>query len=841
MKKLLIFDGNSVVNRAFYAIKTLTAPDGLNTNGIYGFLNVLFKNLEEEKPDFIAVAFDVSAPTFRHRDYSLYKAQRKGMPGELAEQMPVLKNVLNAMNIPVLELAGYEADDIIGTVSSKCDAEGIKCKIVTGDKDDLQLVTENTSVLLSTTSKGLTNTDVYGVNEVLDRYGIEPVKLIDAKGLMGDASDNIPGVAGVGEKTALTLIAKYGSLENVFENLDGGEIKGALLQKLKDGKDMAYLSKKLATIDKHVPLDFNISEFNIKEYDNDALFEIFMRLGFKSFINRLSLENHSSQEIKIICKDAEDMVALAKSICDQKMMYYTFSDDGFHILLEDVVYKTPYCDEIKALFEDTGIQKIGCGIKDDIVLLYNNGCKFEGDGFDVGLAAYVLNPSTGRYTLPQICEDYLGLTAEHGEGAALLPKLYKCLDEKLTQTHMKDLYYTIEHPLINILAQMQILGFRVDKDKLLELSLELSEKIKVCESYIFEYSGEAFNINSPKQLGIVLFEKLGLPIIKKTKSGYSTDIDVLEKLTGRHDIIAHIINYRHLSKLKSTYADGLLTVINRDTGRIHSSFNQTVTATGRISSTEPNLQNIPIKLEMGRQVRRVFLPEDDYVLVDADYSQIELRVLAHISDDKKMKDAFLNNFDIHTQTAAEVFGVAEFMVTPEMRGRAKAVNFGIVYGIGDFSLAQDIGVTRKVAKEYIENYLKTYSNVAKFMKDTVVFAKENGFVKTISGRRRYIPELKSSNFNVRSFGERVAMNAPIQGSAADIIKIAMINVYHALKEQAPKSRLVLQVHDELIVEAHISEVETVQRLLKDKMENAFSMSLPLKVDMKVGKSWFDTK
>ncbi len=842
MEKLMIIDGNSIINRAFYAIRNLTAPDGLNTNGIYGFLNVLFKHIDEERPQYIAVAFDLKGPTFRHKEYELYKAQRKGMPEELAEQMPVLKDVLRAMNIAVLECEGYEADDIIGTVSRMCNDTDLQCKILTGDKDDLQLVTKNTHVLLTTTSKGQTKTEVYTPDEVVQKYGITPDKLVDMKGLMGDASDNIPGVSGVGEKTAMNLIGEYQTLENLYENLENGKIKGALLTKLKDGRDMAFLSRSLSTIVKDVPIQTKIDEMKTSEPDNPALLEMFRRLGFNSFIKRFELEENLPSGVRddFIEGGTDDAI---KHIKTSKTMEYLITDDAVFVCAGDEVYKiTDEVGKLKEVFENPDIKKTGTDVKNNIVWLNERGIGFSGLSFDCMVAAYLLDPARSEYGISGLIVEYLSYSAEGAAAVRSVGALGKALKEKLSADGMLSLYTEVELPLVKILADMQIIGFKTDGDMLAEFSEKLQADITRLEDAIYSASGEVFNINSPKQMGVVLFEKLGLPVLKKTKSGPSTDVDTLTKLKNHHGVIDYILEYRHLAKLKSTYTDGLAAVINPKTGKIHSSFNQTVTATGRISSTEPNMQNIPVRLKLGRELRKVFVADsEDYILVDADYSQIELRVLAHITGDPALCEAFEKGADIHTETAAKVFGVPAEMVTDEMRIRAKAVNFGIVYGIGDFSLAEDIGVTRREAREFIDKYLDTYKGVAKFMKDTVAFAKEQGYVKTLLDRRRYIPEITSKNYNIRSFGERVAMNAPVQGSAADIIKVAMVNVYNSLAENTPKSHLILQVHDELIVQAHISEAEQVEEILKTEMENAFPLSVPLVTEVKKGRSWFDAK
>lgn len=839
MKKLLIVDGNSIINRAFYAIN-LSTKDGFSTGGIYGFLNILTKKIEEEAPDYTVVTFDVKAPTFRHEEYSLYKAQRKGMPPELAQQMPVAKEVLQAMNIGVIEFAGFEADDVIGTVSAICEKEGVLCQILTGDKDSLQLASESTHIHLIVSAMGKTETKVYTPAEVMERYSLTPAQFIDLKGLMGDPSDNIPGVAGIGEKTATNLLLKYGSIEGVYEHIDDGEIKGAQLTKLKNGEDMAHLSKRLATIVRDVPIDFEFENFAVKPYNTNELIALLERLDFKSMIKKMNLTEEQIAIESVVRDKKSGTNEVADKLKNSSRIYYTIEEDGVNLFFEDELYVFKDMLMLADIFENENIQKYGHNVKEDILKLDKAGIKFNGIGFDSAIAAYILNPARSEYTLSETVHEYMGAAAE--SSAASLPKLCDRLCSEMEENGQHRLYFDIELPLVPIMASMQTEGFKVDKQMLEDLSAKLTENIDKLESKIYYAAEKIFNINSTKQLGEVLFEHLGLPPVKKTKRGYSTDVDVLKKLRTKHPVIDFILDYRQLTKLKSTYTDGLMAVINEKTGKIHSSFNQTVTTTGRISSTEPNLQNIPVKMELGREIRKVFVAsDDDHILVDADYSQIELRVLAHISGDTKMTEAFIHDRDIHTQTAAEVFGVAEFMVTPEMRSSAKAVNFGIVYGIGEFSLAEDIGTTRKEAKAYIDSYLETYSAVNEFMQNTVAFARENGYVKTLLNRRRYIPEISASNFNLRSFGERVAMNAPIQGSAADIIKIAMVNVTRELKKRAPRSKLILQVHDELIVEAHKDELELVKEILITEMEKAYPMSVPLKADLGVGKNWYEAK
>lgn len=833
MEKLLILDGNSIINRAFYAIKNLSTRDGLSTNGIYGFLNIFFKTMEEEKPQYVVVAFDVKDPTFRHKEYDLYKAQRKGMPQELADQMPILKEVLSLMNVAQIEKAGFEADDLIGTISHMCTKEGIKCCILTGDRDDIQLINDKVNVLLTTTAAGVSATNRYDIKAVEAKYGVTPDMMIEVKGLMGDASDNIPGVAGVGEKTALKLISKYKTIEGVYENLS--DFKGALLKNLEEGKDLAFLSRHLSTIVKNVPIDKKIEDFEVKEY-KDGLAEMLEKLEFRSLIKKLDLKDCVVETLtaEIFCIDQNTLNAIEK-------LYYILDNEKVRFYMQGKVYEAGTID-MKNIFENPTIHKTGNNVKDDIKALKAIGIGYEGLYFDTAIAAYILNPAENNFSLSNICSLYLDVTADKAAQVASLEKIEQKQIQEMKKNGQEKLYFEIELPLITVLASMENIGFRADNNILCEFSKLLKSKIEILEADIFEMAGETFNVNSPKQLGVILFEKLQLPPIKKTKTGYSTGVDVLEKLRSKHEIISCILEYRHLAKLKSTYADGLQSVINPETGRIHSTFNQTVTTTGRISSTEPNLQNIPIRTELGRELRKVFIAEnDDYILIDADYSQIELRVLASISSDEKMIESFREGIDIHTKTASEVFGLPGEVVTSDMRRKAKAVNFGIVYGIGEFSLAEDIGVSRKEAKEYINKYLDSYLGVRKYMADTIEFAKENGFVKTLFGRRRYIPEISSSNFNLRSFGERVALNAPIQGTAADIIKIAMIRIYNSLKIDAPKSRLILQVHDELIVEAHKDEMDKVKQIMKREMENAFKLPVPLDVDMAWGRSWFDAK
>jgi len=877
MKKLLIIDGNSIINRAFYGIKLLTNKHGLYTNAIYGFLNIMFKHLEEVEPDCVAVAFDLKAPTFRHKMYSEYKAQRKGMPPELAQQMPVMKEVLDAMNITILEKEGFEADDIIGTVSRLCREEGMECYILTGDKDDLQLATDTTKILLTVTRGGATTTTEFDSDDVEDEFGVTPEQFVDVKALMGDSSDNVPGVKGIGEKTAFEYIKKFKSIETLYENLDDSIIKPAAKAKLADGKDMAFLSKTLCTIDKNVPLDFKPGDATVKEYDNERLTTLFMNLEFSSFLKKLGTMAASAEmalpEFEII----EDLFVAENLIANEKVLpYKLFEKDGelFAIaFLADgkAYYIKESADKLAALlkshFENKNLTKVSADVKADMVLLDKYGIDYAEGYFDLGVGAYIINPLKSSYDISSVAMEFLSVApddekeifgtgkqqktiADLTEGellayitqhlAVYLP-LKEYEEEKIEKDGQKELLYDMEFPLIRVLATMETEGVLVDRDKLFEFNEKLKSDIDVLEQEIYALAGEEFNINSPKQLGVILFEKLGLKAAKKTKTGYSTNAEVLEKLREEHEVVEKILSYRQLSKLKSTYGDGLLAVINEKTGRVYSCFNQTVTVTGRISSTEPNLQNIPVRTELGRELRKMFVAKEGCVLVDADYSQIELRVLAHISGDDRLTEAFKNNEDIHTTTASNVFDVPKDEVTPLMRSRAKTVNFGIVYGMGDFSLAKDLGISVKEAREYIENYFDKYSKVKEYMSHIIESTKEKGYVSTMFERRRTIPEINSSNFMVRSAGERMARNTPIQGSAADIIKMAMVSVYKELKERGLKSRLILQVHDELIIETAVSEEQEVRQLLENCMVNAAKLSVPLVAETKSGKSWYDAK
>ena len=880
MKKLLIIDGNSILNRAYYGIRPLTAPDGTPTNAVYGFLNILLKHLDEESYDYLCVAFDVKEKTFRHKRYELYKAQRKPAPEDFLVQLPLMKEVLAAMNCMCMELPGYEADDIIGTVSKICDQSDVECNILTGDKDDLQLISDNTTVKLVVTRMGRTTTTDYHPEQFREKYGIEPSEFIDVKALMGDASDNIPGVAGVGEKTAMSLIQNYKNIDYIYEHIDELEIKEGVRNKLKNDRDNAYLSYELATIDRNAPIDFDFSAAVRGDYNESELAALFTRLNFRSFISKLKLDKaaeaaEATDTIEGIGKSADfkDLISAARAA---KKVAYTLSGNRLFIKPPkgDVIYADADKEDLKEFFGDSEISKVGYDIKEDIIAVSEYGIDapespFRAMTFDVMLAAYILDPTQSSYPIDTLCTKYLSAyldcddSADGGEQLSMLDviepssdktqliinrvyaieRLAEKMADEIEKNSQHYLYYDVELPLTEVLARLQLRGMYVDRDELTDFGRMLDDRINLLCDEIYSLAGEEFNINSPKQLGVILFEKLELPFGKKNKSGgYSTNAEILEKLRDKHEIVEKVLEYRQLAKLKSTYVTGLSSVVNPKTGRIHSHFNQTVTNTGRLSSTEPNLQNIPVRTPLGREIRKMFIAEKDgWTLIDADYSQIELRVLAHIADDSAMKQAFLDNEDIHTQTAATVFKTPVDEVTPLMRSRAKAVNFGIVYGIGAFSLAKDIGTSRAEAQQYIDEYLAHYGNVALYMNQVIESAKECGYITTVLGRRRYIPELSASSHQLRMFGERVAMNAPIQGSAADIIKIAMVNVDRRLAESGLSARLVLQVHDELIVESPEDEKDAAAAILKEEMEKAYKLSVPLIVDMNSGKSWYDTK
>ena len=866
MKKLLILDSNSILNRAFYGVRYLSAKDGTPTNAIYGFLNILLKLIKEQEPDYICAAFDVKAPTFRHKQYEGYKAQRKPMPEGLAAQMPLAKDVLRAMGVTILEKEGYEADDIIGTVARLCEESEISCFIATGDKDDLQLTSDKTKVILTVTKSGYNETIIYDDKAVKEKYHVTPTEFIDVKALMGDPSDNIPGVKGVGEKTAMSLIEKHHSIEYIYENIDGIGLKGAMLQKMKDGREMAFMSKELATINRNTPIEFNAEECVFDGFENNGEFyEILKRLELNSIIKKLDLSDGDNvKENEDIFKDFSYQVGDKNMISGDKVTV-VLDFDGDNISSAAVgagnnAVVLNEQDDIKELLEDDSIAKVMFDVKEAIVKL-NGRIDIKNISDDTAIAAYLVDPAKNEYTIEKLASEYFGTVIEKPEVKQLSllddvetdrsEYLAKCavalgvlndrIGDKIKENGQEKLYHEVELPLVTVLAHLEINGFLVDDNQLKEFADKLGEKIDALTNEIYMLAGEEFNINSPKQLGVILFEKLELKPVKKTKTGYATNADVLEKLRDKHPIVNFIMEYRQLAKLKSTYCDGLTAVVNPNTHRIHSVFTQTVTVTGRLSSTEPNLQNIPTRTELGREIRKMFVAKEGYVLVDADYSQIELRVLAHIANDETMINAFRNNEDIHAVTASQVLGIPLEDVTKEQRSSAKAVNFGIVYGIGEFSLAQDLHISVKEAKAYIESYLEKYHGVRNYMESIKEQAKKDGYVKTMLNRIRYIPELKSPNYNIRQFGERVALNTPIQGTAADIIKLAMVRVDNRLINEGLKSKLILQVHDELIVEAHKDEVDKVKQILSEEMQNAMELNVPLKVDMSTGHSWYDAK
>ena len=876
-EKIVLLDGYSILNRAFYGLPVLTNSEGLHTNAVYGFLNILFKVIEEEKAQYAAVAFDLKTPTFRHKMFDGYKGTRKPMPQELHEQVPLMKEMLQAMGIPVMQLEGYEADDILGTVSRQMADQGLQVAVVSGDRDLLQLATEDIQIRIPKTKATGTEIEDYYAKDVLERYQVTPTQFIDLKALMGDASDNIPGVPGIGEKTATKIIVQYGSIENAYEHVD--EIKPAKAQNsLKEHYDLAQMSKVLATIELHAPFELNKSEARIDNLYTAEALELCRRLEFKNLLGRFHVEKEEKTAVvwKLITDfgEAEELfdsmkgtvisfrmleengVILGAAVCSSDDTAYLFVPEGF--MTEE--YLSSRISEVIACS--------GCAVtmnlKEQLPLL-DTDVTDKKVYFDAAVAAYLVNPLKDSYACEDIAREYLNesmasyselfgkdtvgkLMSERleafGEHICTQMWVLRCafpmMKEKLHQMGMLPLFEEIEMPLVFTLADMKREGIRVQADELRVYGERLTGRITELEQKIYDAAGEVFNINSPKQLGMILFEKLQLPSGKKTKTGYSTAADVLEKLAEEYPIVSDILEYRQMTKLKSTYADGLAAYISED-GRIHGKFHQTITATGRISSTEPNLQNIPVRMELGRLIRKVFVPDPGYVFLDADYSQIELRVLAHLSDDPMLIQAYQDAQDIHTITASQVFHVAPEEVTPLLRRNAKAVNFGIVYGISSFGLSQDLSITRKEAQEYIEQYFKTYPGIKHFLDQTVEDAKQNGYVTTMFGRRRPVPELKASNFMQRSFGERVAMNAPIQGTAADIIKIAMNRVNEWLRSRNMKSRLILQVHDELLVETAVEELEEVREMMVREMQQAAMLQVRLEVDIHDGANWYEAK
>ena len=883
-KKLVLIDGHSILNRAFYGIPDLTNAEGLHTNAVYGFLNILFKILDEEKPDYLTVAFDVHAPTFRHKMYDAYKGTRKPMAEELRQQVPLMKEMLKAMGVKIIEKEGYEADDIIGTIAKRSEKEGLVVSVVSGDRDLLQLATEHIKIRIPKTKRTGTEIEDYNAADVKERYQVTPLQFIDVKALMGDTADNIPGVPGIGEKTATNLIVAYGSIEEAYAHVD--EIKpNRAKENLKEHYDMAQMSKTLATIEINADIDYSLEDAALGDLFTEEAYLLCKRLEFKNLLAKFDVsapKNETEQYFRKISDlaGAEEFLAGAKKekelgffLVEEKgrLLGISFSSgekDTVFLAVEGFLTEEYLLDTLRGLLE-AGACGVTFSLKPQLHLLFAKEEKtseaLAREFFDAEIAAYLLNPLKNEYSYEDLAKDYLGLMIP--SRADLLGKLslsdaaetqpeaflkYVCfvsyvayaakpvLERELSDTGMKELFTGIEMPLLFTLADMEREGIRADKAALQEYGEKLSIRIAELEKSIYEGAGEKFNINSPKQLGVILFEKLQMPYAKKTKTGYSTAADVLDKLAPEYPLVADILEYRQLAKLKSTYADGLADYITED-GRIHSTFNQTVTATGRISSTEPNLQNIPIRMELGRLIRKVFLPKEGAVFVDADYSQIELRVLAHMSGDEMLIAAYREAQDIHRMTASQVFHVPFDEVTDLQRRNAKAVNFGIVYGISSFGLSQDLSITRKEAAEYIERYFETYPGIKTFLDGLVAGAKKDGYVSSMFGRRRPVPELSSSNFMQRSFGERVAMNAPIQGTAADIIKIAMNRVHDRLLKEGLKSRLLLQVHDELLVEAAEDEVDVVGKILEEEMHHAADLKVSLEIDMHTGNNWYEAK
>ena len=894
MSKLIVVDGNSIVNRAFYGImgsKMLQTADGTYTNAVYGFLAILFKELDEVKPDYIAVAFDLKAPTARHKMYDGYKANRKGMPEELAAQMPILKDVLRAMNITIIEKEGYEADDVLGTLSRIGENSGLDVVLLTGDRDSFQLATDKVSIYIPRTKAGKTDTEIFNRDKVLEVYGVEPKQMIEVKGLQGDTSDNIPGVPGIGEKTALSLVKKYGTIDHLYECVENNtdDLKGKQREKIAENKELAMLSKTLGTINLETPIEKSIDDLKMKEWNKSEVYKIFKELKFNRYIDRFNLkeeivENDNveptmTMDFEKAVINAEKFNDIKKKVIENKVCYFyveTVEDTNsiikkkiksisIYIKDENKVYdyKVSNILELKDIFESEDVLKCSYDLKDIYILCEEAEINPKNFMFDIRIAGYLLNSTTNQYSISDLMNEYLGIDINVDDGkqeqlnlfdvqeekeneqiavyAYSIGNLHDVLEKDLKENGMYDLFNNIEMPVLEVLADMQYRGMYVDKNELIAYGDELKVKLDELTNKIHELAGEEFNINSTKQLGEVLFEKLKLPVIKKTKNGYSTDVDTLEKLQCEHEIIEYILEYRQLAKLNSTYIEGMIPYINKNTGRIHSYFHQTVTATGRISSTEPNLQNIPTRIEIGKKLRKVFKPAENKIFLDADYSQIELRILAHVSKDETMVDNFIHDEDIHAQAASRVFGVPLDEVTKELRSKAKAVNFGIVYGISDFGLAGQIHSSRKQAKQYIEQYLEKYNGIKTFMDEAVEDAKKKGYIETMYNRRRYIPELTSKSYMVRKFGERVAMNTPIQGTAADIMKIAMINVFRELKDRKLNSKIVLQVHDELLIETDIKEKEKVREILVNNMEHAAKLLVPLKVEVAEGENWYDAK
>ena len=902
MDKFVLVDGNSIMNRAIYGImgsKMLTTKDGKYTNAVYGFLAILFKLLDDIQPQYMAVAFDLKAPTARHKMYEGYKANRHGMPDELAEQMPIIKEVLRAMNIDIIEMEGYEADDILGTLSCYGEAQNLNVTILSGDRDTFQLATDRVTIRIPHTKGGKTETDEYNREKIIEKYGLEPKQLIEVKGLQGDASDNIPGVPGVGEKTALKLVQKYGSIENLYKKIEEGQddLKGKQREKIIENKELAELSRTLGTINTKVPIKDDLTDLKVEEWDKEKVLELFENLNFNRYIDRFNLrentENENKQEIKELYKSVEksikDIIGMIKN--KQKMTFNVVTrniENQSKIIKEKIIGMSVYNDEnkevyyvnlenneiqeFKEIFEEEKIKKIGIDLSKTYILLKQENINIKGLYYDIAIASYIINPTNNKLKIEDLIQNDLEIDIETFIGkeetqaqmtlfevqeednkqteiqkeksnlyAYSIGKIKEKTEKELEEIECLDLFYNIDMPTIEVLSNMQWNGMYVDKIELEQFGKELTNKLDVITKIIYEMAGEEFNINSTKQLGEILFEKMKLPVIKKTKSGYSTDVDVLEKLKKEDPIIEQILEYRQLMKLNSTYVEGLKQYINPETKRIHSFFHQTITATGRISSTEPNLQNIPTRFELGKRVRKVFKPQEGCVYIDADYSQIELRVLASISEDSHMIEAFKEGQDIHKQAASKVFKTPIDEVTKEQRSNAKAVNFGIVYGISDFGLGEQLGIGRKQAKKYIDEYLTQYSGINQFMDNIKEEAKEKGYVKTLFNRRRYIPELKSNNYMVRQFGARAAMNTPIQGTAADIMKIAMLKVFKEIEKRGLKSKIVLQVHDEMMLEVPIGEQQEIQEIMKNCMESAADLKVPLVAEISEANNWYDCK
>lgn len=845
--KLLAIDGNSILNRAFYGIRLLSNSKGFFTNAITGFMNIYLKEIEVTKPDHVVVAFDLKAPTFRHKKVSTYKANRKGMPPELFGQLPVIKELLSALGVCILEIEGYEADDILGTVSKMCADSGNECYILTGDRDSLQLINNKVTVRLATNKETIS----YTPDKFKEKYGLEPIQLIDLKALMGDSSDNITGVKGIGEKTATTLIKEYSSIEQLYEKLPEAKLTKSVRTKLENGYDDAKESKWLATIVLDAPIDKTLDDFALKTPNTKKVTELLSDLEMFRLLKRLNLEENEQTTLDL---EPEDKAPLQKyqikecsentlkTICNSKQADFIYFDNKLQIVINNNIYTISNIENILTFFE-SNVEKRTMDAKPAYKFAFENSRELKNVTFVCSLAGYLLNSMAADYTIENLCKTYkIKYRTDMKEYAdiASLPVLCDRLIAEIKLTEMENLLYEIEQPLCEVLASMETIGVKVDVQGVKDFSFSLDENISSLQKQIYELAGKKFNISSPKQLGVVLFEDLGLPPKKKTKTGYSTSADVLESLMNKHPIIPLITEYRTLTKLKSTYTDGLLKLVDNE-NRVHSTFNQTETRTGRISSTEPNLQNIPVRKEIGRNMRKFFIAKEGYTLLDADYSQIELRVLAHVCDDKNMQDAFLGNADIHTKTASQVFGLPEDFVTPEMRSAAKAVNFGIIYGIGAFSLSKDIGVSVAEAKKYIKDYLANFPGVEKYMNEVVENGKKDGYVTTMFGRRRYIPELNASNKMLQAFGKRAAMNAPIQGAAADIIKIAMVKVYNRLKAEKLDAKLILQVHDELIIEVSHKDKEKAAQILGEEMQNAVKLKVPLNADVNEGDSWYDAK